>query len=492
MQVASAVVFAVEIAIGICAIAIYYFSKSKLNEDTEFFLTARNTQPWYRVGWGLFGSVMGAWVVFSVSAFALYGGGILGLAIYAIFCGIPLLLVGYIGSKLKTMLDRPISIASFASERYGKIFQVYVSLNVLFNLSIAMAVEYTSIGSLFVSFLDTPAYAPILVVGLVTMIYTMVGGLYVSILTDQLQAILTLLLVVVVSIFLAINFRVGPFPSIDQLPPGLGITEMGYESIVTIGLALVAATMFSDAVWQRVWAAQDNRALQKGVYFAAGLATVVAFFFGFGGYVAGVYGLIDLTDINQVNASFFGILKSSDGTVSAGILAVVALLTAVMNQSAIDSFQNAILDTILSVPMSLGISVPVNVARFVVVLINVPLMYLGTLGLSINSLFLVTNMLTTCTMLPLLMGLFPVFDFVGGTSAVLGSLLSLFAVMLHGYIAYGSWTDGIVNNFYAIYWWQPFIVGLVSSFVLTILFGLIERRLVYKIKKTPTSDTLMD
>jgi hypothetical protein len=48
---------------GVWALAMYFkFSQSHAGKqvDTEFFLTARGTQPWYRVGWGLFATSVGA------------------------------------------------------------------------------------------------------------------------------------------------------------------------------------------------------------------------------------------------------------------------------------------------------------------------------------------------------------------------------------------------------------------------------------------------
>jgi hypothetical protein len=124
--------------------------------------------------------------------------------------------------------------------------EVYVTLNVFLNLGIALAVEYTSIGSLFQNYLSTASWIPILVVGLVTMAYTIAGGLYVSILTDQIQSIFILSLIGIVGVYLAATFRPGQLP---PLPPQLGITEMGYSSVATVGVALASSTIFSDAIW---------------------------------------------------------------------------------------------------------------------------------------------------------------------------------------------------------------------------------------------------
>ncbi len=77
----------------------------------------------------------------------------------------------------------------------------------LLNMSIAMLAEYTVIGSLFKDFVGSVAYPMIIVVGVLTMIYTAYGGLLISILTDQLQAILTVIFIAILTIFVAATFR---------------------------------------------------------------------------------------------------------------------------------------------------------------------------------------------------------------------------------------------------------------------------------------------
>ena len=51
-----------------------------------------------------------------------------------------------------------------------------------------MLAEYTVIGALFKDYVGSENYPMVIVVGILTMAYTAYGGLYVSILTDQIQA----------------------------------------------------------------------------------------------------------------------------------------------------------------------------------------------------------------------------------------------------------------------------------------------------------------
>ena len=90
-----------------------------------------------------------------------------------------------------------------------------------------------------------------------------------------------------------------PIPA--PLPAGLGWdNQYGYISIFTLGLSLAAATVFSEAMWQRVWASASRRTLHAASGLGCGLIIVVVFISGFLGWLALVGGLVDpaTTSIN--------------------------------------------------------------------------------------------------------------------------------------------------------------------------------------------------
>ena len=60
-------------------------------------------------------------------------------------------------------------------------------------------------------------------------------------------------------------------------------------------LSLMGASVFSEALWQRVWASQDERTLRAGAYISCGIIISVVFISGFFGFLAAWAGLIDET-----------------------------------------------------------------------------------------------------------------------------------------------------------------------------------------------------
>jgi solute:Na+ symporter, SSS family len=473
---------------GVMAIAIYYYALKKGHidpNDQDFFLTAKNSAPWYRIAWGFYCCTIGAGVLFAVPSFVahpVYGGGSLGLACYAFFSGFPFLIVASMGSYIQKRFPEVLSIGSFARWRFGPIFQCWVSLNVLFNLGVALTVEYTSIGALANQFLDLPPWVPIVIVATVTIVYTAAGGLYISLVTDQIQAIFIFVLLSIIAVFVGINFRVDNL--ISPLPESLSVNYVGYSSIMTLGVALISSTIFSDAIWQRVWAAKTEKDLFIGAGVGMLFVSGITFLIGFGGYVAAWAGLV--TEEN-INVAFFELVKvgtGADRAVPFVILTIILMIAFVMNESAVDSFQIAIGDTLISLFRSFGLNMGMWGSRIVLVLLNIPFAIVGCFGLNVIGLYLITNLMTTCVVVPLVLGMIPYLDtFITESSAMIGSLLGLGSIITYAFVTAAqvagyfdgtvAW-EGIVQTFYVVYDWPPFLIGLLVSTFSTLTIAALQ------------------
>ena len=62
-----------------------------------------------------------------------------------------------------------------------------MALLMLFNMGIALTAEFTAIGDLFQYVIGSERWPIVVIIGVVSMVYTSWGGLYVSIITDQWQ-----------------------------------------------------------------------------------------------------------------------------------------------------------------------------------------------------------------------------------------------------------------------------------------------------------------
>jgi Na+/proline symporter len=312
----------VVVLFGIFAV---YIARKKQSLNILEFITARNSVSLTKIAWSFYAASIGSSVIFAPVAFSvdeINGAGILGLLSFSIFTGVPIIMIAYFGKWIRIKFPNVNSLGHFAKERFGVHVQWMVTLLVFFNISIAMAAEFTGIGELFSKILDLDPLIPILTVGLITLIYTCVGGLYVSIITDQYQAIFSLFLLLIMTIYISVTFRPDSLP---VLPAHLGINRAGIESIFTLFLALGSSCFYSDAMWQRVYASEDEKSLKLGAILGALLTIFVVFSFGFAGFMATWAGYSQ-----DSNTAFFSILKAGQTEPPVWILIIVSLFAITM------------------------------------------------------------------------------------------------------------------------------------------------------------------
>ena len=194
-------------------------------------------------------------------------------------CGGAVVSMAYIGGAARALYPEACSLPDFMRRRFsgraaasGRLAQgLAVTMN-LFNMCVALAAEYTTFLELLRSYSGLPfrtALCLLIAMALATLAYTIAGGLFVSIMTDRLQAIAALSLVGVLLVFTA---GVVPWDGLPPLSPELkGYTYSGYSSIVTMPLGLlVGGALFSEAMWQRVWAIEVRRAMTRAAWTAFG------------------------------------------------------------------------------------------------------------------------------------------------------------------------------------------------------------------------------
>jgi hypothetical protein len=148
-----------------------------------------------------------------------------------------------------------------------------------------------------------------------------------------------------------------------------------------------------------------------------------------------------------------------------------------MSESAVDSIQTGLLG-VLSVYFLKNR--PIKIARILVVLINIPLIIIALQGYNVLSLFLVTNMLCVCAMIPFGLGLWHKLDKIyTGDNAVFAFVFAFLFTSGYGIgsnwdpnnisesFSYGFWFTWYGNG----YLWDYFAIALGSS-VLGVIIGL--------------------
>lgn len=431
-----------------CAAAlVVYKNFQKGNDDTrdlkgaDFWYSARRSQGWVSLGLSFFASAMGAWVIFAAPEVGILSGwwGTLG---YALASSIPFLVVAKLGPEIHQRFPNGFCLTDWVRQRYGRTLQLYVVLISVFYMWIYLVAELTSIGNLIRDMAGLDPLHSLLPVSVFTMLYTSLAGLPASIWTDRLQGVIMVIFIVVTvfACFSGLEIKEGKWGEVSQW------NDKGFESLVTLILAILGAELFNMGNWQRVYAAESTVALRKGCAFGAGLVFLTMVLFGVAGMLAEAQDLSRPESTLVIKAlAFFDLLSSQPE----GIRCLVFALTVSMVASSVDSLQTGLISVlssdVLNTKLTPGQSLLAGQAFLITC--NVPAIIFaveGTkdfeLGFNIINLFLIADLLAMSIAMPIFMGLG---NLATQNGAFAGCLSGVLMIMLFGWTEFGTFMAGL-------------------------------------------------
>ncbi|GMF18659.1 unnamed protein product [Phytophthora lilii] len=212
---------------------------------------------------------MGSWTLFSFPQIGVDAGswGVIGYTLSGV-CGMMVLAV--VGPYTRSALGENVTMTDVVAQRFGDIMQVYIGLISVFYQFISLASELTCVAQL-TTMLSPNAHSliPILVVVFLTNLYLLIGGLRASLATDVWQGIGVIALLAVVCI--AMCFHVSIPDGAWSRTNVAAFTTEGFETLVTLVIAVTASNLFFTGFWQRVYAAYDDHTLRKAAFMACGI-----------------------------------------------------------------------------------------------------------------------------------------------------------------------------------------------------------------------------
>lgn len=261
-----------------------------------------------------------------------------------------------------------------------------------------------------------------------------------SLITDQVQGVLVLVLVVI--LFIAVIAYVpAPEPSLAD-SGAADATEGGVRAAIILIIAVTAANMFHSGYWQRIWAAANNAVVVRAVAGASVVQIIVVVLVGVLGMLAlAVYGsaLFEPAYVAFL-AAFFLINETPLGW------RVLAVITSVcMVASSVDTLQNGLAALISSEHLS-SKRLTLRQAQLVTFLVNVPAVVLAAFQLSVLSLFLLADLLAAATIVPLGLGLWKRTHPTAALVGCVGGLATIIATFAAGgHLELGSAAAGIAQ-----------------------------------------------
>ena len=304
-----------------------------------------------------------------------------------------------------------------------------------------------------------PPAVAVIGVALATLIYTAWGGLRASLVTDRWQAWLLLALLLLIGG--AVLLR-APQIAFEQ-PPPMAPTGNALAVALTLIIAVTAANLFHQGYWQRLWAARDTRALDAGAAIGA-VATVAVVL------LAGAFGMLAVmagTELGQPPLPFFALLADAPAWLTLAVLVLAVALVA----SSVDTLLNGIASLAANEHRGMTLAG----ARWLTVLLMVPVVVVALQGHSVLRLFLIADLLCATAVVPLLLGLW---RRASAASAIAGSAAGLVGAVLPGWVMQGSFTAGLMAASFpgGIPTLAPFAGALLASTVVSVTVALLWPR----------------
>lgn len=437
--------FAMMIVCGIVAMR-------RLKSTADYLVADRNLPFWVFFPC-LSAVILGGGSTFG-SASQSYQFGLSGAWITFMF-GLGVVFIGLFLAGRIAKLD-VFTLSELLQRRYGH-GSGYVSaiVSTIYTVLIAV-VQIIALGTILKELLGWSLNAGILAGGMVTVIYTMIGGMIAITITDFLQFVLMTIGVILLLIF-GIDAAGGVHAVTQAVPPEfLTVTNISGQRLLGLFLSLFLGIMIGQDIWQRILTARSQNVAKAGSIFA-GLYSV-----GWGAAmgICGILAYILLPDLASPQSALPALVIE---VLPAGLSGIVlaALMSALMSTVSATVLASATLVTndILKPLLHLSEAAEFNISRaltavtgVVVILLSI---YIGDVFVALDTAY---SYLSGCLFVPIMAALFwPRAIWQGAIASILVSAIAVTASLA----MYGPTSVA------------PIMLGIGSSAVVMILVSLL-------------------
>ena len=309
---------------------------SRKHQSLSNYLTAGRNVGTFSLTTSLVASALGAWILFGPASAAIWGG--IGSVIgYSLGTAFPMIAFIFLGVKIRKSFPRGNTLTEFIYHKFGKKLFKLILILIIFYMFIFLCAEITAVSMLMNYISGTPLWLTATLVIVFTLIYTLYGGLKASILTDNVQFFIVLILFFISAYYLfSLNSNYISFEVIQTNSSHLLSSKYipNYTAGLTFFIAVAATNLFHQGNWQRVFAAKNDKVLKKSLLFSFIIIIPIVFFMGMSGIIA-----VSVDGNVNSNLAFFSILLKD----KIEFLSVIIIILAVsLTVSTIDTLVNAI------------------------------------------------------------------------------------------------------------------------------------------------------
>ncbi|MEL6351275.1 MAG: Na+/proline symporter [Cyanobacteria bacterium J06627_28] len=376
--------------------------------DLEDYVVSRNQVGGPMALATVTASALGAWILFGPVEAGSAMGGVTALLGYCLGSAGAIFMFVFVGPRLRQIMPWGHSLNEYVRHRFdqGPFAQPMYWLTVLVMLLymfVYLAAELTAIAKTLNLVAGVPLLATSLVVIIAVFIYTTYGGLKVTILTDALQfvVIVPLLLICFIATLVMLGGLGNAFaPVAEKAPELLSLGNIGGIRFgATLVIAVVAAELFNQGNWQRVYACRDDQTV-RGSFLGSSLVILPLLL------IAGLLGLIAAGSDLTGETAFFDLLQNLE--IPSWLLGAVVLLAIALVMSSLDTLLNGIsaVFTIDLLRLSNRPEQVLQFSRILTVVVGIPAVVIAAQGYSVLYLFFIADLICAALLFPIIFSLY--------------------------------------------------------------------------------------
>ncbi|KAI9831481.1 MAG: hypothetical protein M1826_003371 [Phylliscum demangeonii] len=427
------------------------------------FLSSNRTQKALPLAFNFIASALGSGILFSYPEISTIAG-VQGLVIYSVASALPLLVFGFLGPIIRRKTPDGFVLTEWVRQRYGWPTAIYLSALTLITLFLYMVAELSALQQTVTALTGLDGLPVVIVECAVTTIYTSLGGFRVSFVTDNIQGVMVVGLVIIGAI------TVGVETHIDRsLIEPSGLTKgslIGWQLLYIFPVAIITNDFFVSGFWMRTFASRTDRDLKIGVSIATGVVLCILVLVGSTGLLAAWSGAWPGDPAQAGSIAFFLLLTR----LPAWVIGIVLVMVVSLSTAAFDSLQSAMVSTASNDFFRNRLNI--WIIRAAIVLLIVPVVVVALKAPDILQIFLISDLVSAASIPVLLLGLPDACYWWRGCDVVVGGLGGILSVFIFGAVYFHDARQGarlilLENGLYSGDW------SAFGAFVVAPLGGLL-------------------
>jgi len=360
------------------------------------YLTAGRKTGTLSLTCSLVASALGAWILFGPASAATWGG--IGSVIgYSLGTAFPMITLIYLGKIIRKNFPSGVTFTQFIFYKIGKNLFKFILLLSIFYMFIFLCAEITAVAMLINYISKVPLWITSVLVMTTTLVYTLYGGLKASILTDNFQF---LIVVILLSVCMYTIFTSDFISYEDFTNSSSNLLSSKYIPNYTAGftffIAVAATNLFHQGNWQRVFAAKNYEVLNKSLKLSFLIIIPIVFFMGITGIIA-----ISVDSSVNPDLAFFSILLKDKSEL---LYIAIIILAISLTVSTIDTLVNAI--SSLIIVDGKKINKKIKSPNILIILLSTIAFFIASKGFSVLYLFLLADLLCCAAVFPVFYGFY--------------------------------------------------------------------------------------